>query len=216
MHYFVDGYNLLFRVVRSDEDLQKQREALLKELTFQLEYLAINATIVFDAAYSPGGMTRVYGSHADVVFTNTGESADNFILEELRGILCPHQQTVVTSDKRLAWRARRLGAKTQDVATFFTGLAARYRNKVRKSQLSLAKPVSVAKVRVPPPKLEVPPESTETPEACYEYYRYLFEQRLSELPPETKKSRPLNEPMSDLERYLQLFSKRLENENDTD
>lgn len=230
MHYFLDGYNLLFRSIDDDKELQQQREALLRELTEKLELLSLDITIVFDAAYSPGDVSRIRSRHVEVVYTAAGETADNYILDELREIPQAHQETVITSDKGLAWHARRCGAKTIDIETFITWLDSRYRNKIRKAHKkkeTLETPARTT-TRVPALPLQKPPPPKKTPEGCFEYYEQIFEKRFQELPSEKpkrkaptptaqetkkKKEAPKEaEPsgQSEEERYLRLFSERYE------
>ena len=36
MHYFIDGYNLLFRILRAGDNLQKQREEIIQDLEIKI------------------------------------------------------------------------------------------------------------------------------------------------------------------------------------
>ena len=55
MHYFIDGYNLLFRLLHGSEDLQSEREAIIYELNKKISLIKLDVAIVFDAAYQIGG-----------------------------------------------------------------------------------------------------------------------------------------------------------------
>ncbi len=233
MHYFLDGYNLLFRSIDDDKELQQQREELLKDLTEKLELLSLDVSIVFDAAYSPGGVSRTRTRHVEVIYTAAGESADSYIVEELAHCTQAHQETVITSDKKLAWQARRCGAKTIDIETFVTWLDSRYRNKIRKQRKKkeVVDTPTRAITRVPTAPVQAEPPPKQTPEGCFDYYAQAFEKRFQELPPETPKHRSQetstkktsgkkkaerpskeHEPsgQSEEERYLRLFTERYE------
>src|ERR1700722_447984 len=105
MHYFIDGYNLLFRVVRAliDEDLQQQREKIIADLSHKISLLNIDATIIFDSYYQKGLRERSFSQSLEVLFTDEGETADECILDELKKCPHPRNEMVVTSDKKLAW-----------------------------------------------------------------------------------------------------------------
>ena len=55
MHYLIDGYNLLFRLLHDEKDLQSEREAIIYDLNKKISLIHLNASIVFDAAFQVGG-----------------------------------------------------------------------------------------------------------------------------------------------------------------
>lgn len=221
MHYFIDGYNLMFRVLRAGDDLQKQRLLIIRDLSHKIQTLSLNVTLVFDAQYYKGESSRTHREPLDIRFTEQGETADEFILQQLKHDDNPRQQTVVTSDKKLAWLARRRGAHTESVEEFFKWLNHRYRNKLRHSKVvspSLAIPEKQKNV------ISIP---TKTPaEESFEYYLKHFEANLQELPQDnaktqvTKKKKVDNskniqqndEGLSDMERWRRAFESELDSE----
>ena len=54
-----------------------------------------------------------------IIYTAVNETADDYILQELKEASKPSQHIVVTSDKKLAWLCRRGLANTEDVNEFF-------------------------------------------------------------------------------------------------
>ena len=42
MHYFIDGYNLLFRLCMDSEDLQSQREAIIHDLNKKISLIKMD------------------------------------------------------------------------------------------------------------------------------------------------------------------------------
>lgn len=234
MHYFVDGYNLLFRTLDAEDELKGQRDALLRELTAKCELLKLDVTIVFDAAFQPGGVTRSRSTHVEVIYTALGETADTHIINELKAMPKVKNETVVTSDKRLAWEARRYDSLTVEVSTFLVWLESRYRNKMRKLHKKPKESVvtKIVATRVAPVKKSEPPPQRQTPEGCLDYYLYTFEQHLQQLeieqPPPVRKSptkthlTPDHLPpaakaetpgLSEEERWLRLFMRRLEEDS---
>lgn len=115
MHYFVDGYNLLFRIARGKMTLQKKREILLSALaSFNL-----NLTVVFDSTQEKYGVEdRGHWHDLEIVYTEEGQTADAYILHELSLSNTPRREMVITSDKLLASHCRHYGAKTQSIEEF--------------------------------------------------------------------------------------------------
>lgn len=207
MHYFIDAYNLLFRLRGRDEQLQRQRDHLIHDLAKQAAALDLDVTLVFDSSYPPGEATKGHLGAIEIIYTSQGESADSYILNALSGISLLKQETVVTSDKALAACSRRQGAKVISVENFLLWLEACYRNKRKKHRMQELRPVS--KTPNPLPLKPVSPE---------EHYLQVFEKRFHELEeaqekPKLEKKRGRKQkprvvkesPESDMERWLRIF-----------
>ena len=132
MHYYIDGYNLLFRVLRAGDDLQKQRQEITADIGKKVTLLELEATLVFDSHYQKDGYVRSHLNSLEIVFTAMGETADELILQELKESAHPSQHTVVTSDKKLANLCRLRQAKTESIDEFLGWLNKRYKNKQRR------------------------------------------------------------------------------------
>lgn len=194
MHYFIDGYNMLFRVLRAGDDLRTQRDALIEDLKIKIKLLQLDITLVFDSQYHPdeGSIARI--GTLKIIFTSHGETADEYILQELKELHSPTQHTVVTSDKKLAWLSRRRVVNTESVEDFISWLNKRYKNKLRQlKQKSLPKDKGQKPsdgttglrplLRPSPPKADpIPPSSDQSPkketstEECYDYYLKVFQE----------------------------------------
>ena len=134
MLYVIDGYNLMYRVLRVGEDLQKQRESVIHDLSVKIQILGLKVILVFDAQHQLGEEQRTRYTPFEIVFSPHGKTADECILDLLKRQKTLTQVTVVTSDKKLAWLARRQEAKTENVEDFMAWLTKRVRNKVRRRQ----------------------------------------------------------------------------------
>lgn len=235
MHYYVDGYNLLFSIVEVQEELRKQRDEVFGKLIHILEELQLDVTIVFDAAHQPGEVAWTRTRGVRVVYTGEGETADSYIVSALRKEPKGRRQTVVTSDKRLAWEIRQDStAATVDVVPFVHWVQSRYRNLHRRRNKIIDRTLDVATTtRVPPPKRETEPAQANTPEECFDYYHRVFSQTAEALPEDSapqkqaeasasakkrKKRQPTNEPsnMSDEARWLHLFTEKLDKPDEKD
>ena len=167
MHYYIDGYNLMFRVLRAGDNLQQQRESIIKDLSQKIQSVGLNATLVFDAQYQSSESVRSHIKDLEIYFTDHGESADDFILKQIRLDKYPQHHIVVTSDKKLAWLARIKGSQTESVEDFFKQLNNRYKNKLQRKKLPSLQE------KDPPitqKKITAPATSTDTPEQCLDYY----------------------------------------------
>lgn len=213
MHYYIDGYNLLFRLVRSDKDFTRQRQELIEDLYLMIRETGMNATLVFDAYYQLGEGSRSNYRELAVQFTASKETADEFIIEALEQSPDCSKETVVTSDKKLAWYARRSRAKTETVEAFTADLKRRYKNKIdpKKKTILLKRELKTA----------TPLVKQSSPE---DLYLEQFEARFKELAENAaKKAKPLQEKkrykkveetekildeQSEMDRWLKIFQSK--------
>lgn len=223
MHYYIDGYNLLFRNCEAKDQLQKYRNSLLDYFNKSIHLLGLNATVVFDSQYRVGEATRGHLIDLEVIFTGEGETADDYIVHELENRHSVGIQMVITSDKRLAWRARRAGALTQTSEDFLSWLERRIQNKQKKpsKKKSFIQPLVTPQ---PKPEVSKEPKNTSTAEECVDYYQSVFESRYNEIeaskqikksskPKKIKKIEPPEEKptvISDYDRWLNIFEKNKE------
>lgn len=243
MHYFIDGYNLLFRLLHGGNDLQSQREAIIYDLNQKISLVKIDVSIVFDSAFQIGERTRTHYDQLEILFTAEGETADEYIMDEIKNHTHPQQETVVTSDKKLAWRVRNRSAHTETVEEFTLWLNRAYRNKVRQLKKEKHKVIAPPpSSRKPAPRSLVPPKDAPL-EAYADYYTQVFESEWQEIllkeekqkqasaaSPSTKK-RPPRKPKhrrdpfelpqtpeekaaTETERWLKIFEKRLTDHDD--
>ena len=140
MHYFIDGYNLLFRLVSSKSSLEKQRKQVLVLLNDEISSLSLNATIVFDS--SERGRPESVRGHFDaleMVFTTKEQTADAYIVKEIENSPHPQQEVVVTSDRELANRCRQLGSKAQSIEDFLAWLLKKKKQKKKRQTTRIFK-----------------------------------------------------------------------------
>lgn len=176
MHFFIDGYNLLFRISHgSHRNLQSQREAIVQDLASKVSLLQIDASIVFDSAYHGEGPHQLHFQELEILFTSEGESADEFILDELKNSLSPQNETVVTSDRQLAWLARNQHAQTKSVEEFIYWLNRSYKNKLHRKKKEKPSPLLLPQNEATQEKLVKIPEGKVSMESCTEYYQQIFE-----------------------------------------
>lgn len=186
MHYYIDGYNLLFRTLHAGDNLQKQRRELIEDLEAKCHFLELDATIVFDSHYQPDDGSRSHFNNLEICFTAVSETADEYILQELKESSTPTQETVVTSDRQLAWRCRRYLANTESVENFILWLDKRLKNKRRQIKLTaklLKQPPSESVQKpsiVPEPQ---PVAEKAVPEGSFDFYLDAFEKELEKTKP---------------------------------
>lgn len=215
MHYLIDGYNLLFRVLKPGDSLHDQRKFITAELEKKLRAICLDATLIFDSHYREDEGSRGHLNALEVIFTAHEESADAYILRYLKESSKPQNYTVVTSDKTLARLCRLRLAKTESIDDFMGQVNKRYKNKLKQ-------PEAAPPAEIPPPVLPPKePEHNASPESCFDYYLRLFEESASKEEPPAKKQnaapaearkRKVKKPpeataLTDEERWLKAFER---------
>jgi len=119
----VDGYNVIHaderlkRWIRSD--LQKARTGLIRRLEQYVGRKNLQITVVFDGR---GGLTDVeveIPGKLQVLYSRTGQTADELIIEIVQASSNPRQYIVATSDMADIGRsARALGAEVLESKAF--------------------------------------------------------------------------------------------------
>lgn len=171
IHYFIDGYNLLFRLDHSSEDFTKSRTKLIENLNSQVELLRLNVTVIFDAHSRIDEESKTRYKHLNLIFTAQNETADDFILRTLDS--SSEIIKVVSSDKRLTRQAKERGAQVETVEEFLAF-----------TKKSLQKKIKPKKITSTPKQVqELPVKTSKTPirvnyESDFEYYLRVFEERV--------------------------------------
>ena len=235
MHYYIDGYNLLFRVLRAGSDMRKQREEVTLDIERKANCLDLDITLVFDSHYQEDDSARSHYKSIEIIFTAKGETADEYILQELKESHNPSQHTVVTSDKKLARLCQLRLGKTESIDEFLGWTGKRYKNKLRQKRLlaeAALLPPLPKEPAVPKPPAPLPlPTVTDSAESCFNFYLDTFEkemQLLEEKVPKPKKvqqepkkikvkKRKLTkeeEALSDAQRWLNSFERASKDEYD--
>ncbi len=172
MRYYIDGYNLLFRCLYKHYALSEGRQRMLEELSRKSENLNLNITIIFDAQHRLEGTSWAYLRYLEIIFTKSGETADELILEKIQSDLHVKQKTVVTSDRKLASQVRHCRVKTESVEEFLSWLNQRYRNYLRKTAVT---PPAKSKQPLPEIRSYISPPPTATFDECFGYYLETFQ-----------------------------------------
>lgn len=190
-HYLIDGYNWLFRSIKSreEENLRGEREALIKELVSRLSLAKMQATLIFDAQFNPSPAATSYSKGISICYTNEGETADEYILELIKHSSNPKEYTIITSDQRLAWHVRQKSAHTLSIHEF----------KKMLHRICFKKLKPKPPIEKPPQKKALMPKKT-----LQDRYEEIFEEKL-EPSPKKYKAQKKEESMSDFERWLKIF-----------
>ncbi len=132
MYYLIDGYNLIFSLIDSKENLQTLRSKVIRALQKQFAKRKIEGTLVFDGAHrreEESGLS--YSSPLIIAYAPKGQSADAYIVEQIETSLNPKQITVVTNDRGLARHAKSHGAHVQENQPFIQWLNKRKKGAVK-------------------------------------------------------------------------------------
>jgi predicted RNA-binding protein with PIN domain len=179
----------MFRILGADDDLKGNREELIADLSEKCLATDVEATLFFDAQYNPEENQRFHRKDFEIRYTDYLQTADDCIIEALKEKKSTKGIIVVSSDKKLAWRARRRGAETMSVEEFYDILNRRWQNKTSGKKK----------------KKEIPIKNL--PLDQFETYLAAFEKELKEEPPS-----PEEKPISETERWRRIFEQRLEKE----
>lgn len=218
MHYYIDGYNLLFRRVHAPDDLQKSREQLILEINKKAALLNMDITIVFDSTFQFSEGSRTHFQNLEILFTDHGETADELILSLLKTAKHPTQETVVTSDRRLASEARRCQAQTENVDTFILRT-----NKVyKKKQQKINAPKEIKPIKIQVSQCSLPDEESAYERIFESNYQELIKNEPVKAPKEEivstktmrrknpfkEKPSPAADAPTQMERWLKVFEGR--------
>jgi len=110
VHLLIDGYNVSkARGGFGDLTLETQRERLIQAVAKLARRAEVTATIVFDGSEVPPGTKRRHRAPVAVEYSRPDEIADDHLVAKLEAL--PNWPViVVTNDKELQGRARKLGA----------------------------------------------------------------------------------------------------------
>lgn len=196
--YLIDGYNLFFRTTRGEEgeNFTKEREKIILTLAEQIHLAKLSALLVFDSAWHEGPAERKIKNQLEICYTDLGQSADDWIIGEVKRAEKPAQIVVVTSDRKLAWRARIKGAQTLPVEEFLI-----YLRRLVKKHTAPPKPLSF------PSQIEI-----KKPPTLNERYEKAFTREIEQEVPQGTKPQKLKKKekketpsVSDYERWLKAF-----------
>jgi uncharacterized protein len=137
MHYWIDGYNLLFRIAKNYKTVKIKERALLCFLQESLIILKYTTTVVFDGkGKNPAQPLQKNLNSLKIVYTPHNQTADDYIIQALDELQRGFKETVISSDKDLLMRARQKGAKIMTVEQFLVLI-----NKRKKQLLTPSKEV---------------------------------------------------------------------------
>ena len=116
--HLIDGYNLLFQDNQSHRTFENSRQDLLSELLSLMRRRDMHAIIVWDAHSADEDWYCSSHGNVRVVYTDRGQTADEYITQELLALPTCGHVTVVTSDKGLSLHAKGVGAHIQSSSSF--------------------------------------------------------------------------------------------------
>jgi len=220
MHYIIDGYNLLFRILAIGKNLSEQRDTIIKSLNKKIQALEIEIAIVFDSGFNIDESPKTHYNHLEIQFTSQGVTADEWIINKVKRSAHPETLIVVTSDKKLALSVRHHLGKTETVEEFVTTLNQRYKNKqqslkqeAQESEKTEKTTLKRALKQTTEPK-KAQAKVTLKPDECFEFYLQEFEDNFNRLAiakpvKKAKKQTSKEKPkfQTDMERWQEAFEK---------
>ncbi len=133
LKYLIDGYNFLFCFPDLFDD---DREALIEDLNHKCSETSCNISVIFDSYNTDSLWSRKKKlGKMKIIFTQQGESADEYIISHLRKVN-GKTYCVVTEDRGLSLECQSLEATIISPAEFLT----RVRKKKKKGSSLPEKP----------------------------------------------------------------------------
>ena len=108
--YLVDGYNVIYARNPRPENLEAERENLVRQVR---QALGRQVLVVFDGQHGVGSR-----GEAGVVYTR-GETADEYIRRYVARSARPQDIVVVTRDRPLQNTVKHFGSQVMDPSAFF-------------------------------------------------------------------------------------------------
>lgn len=216
MHYYIDGYNYLFRTLASGISLRLHREALIYDLNQKASLLNLEITIVFDAQYQEGEESITHFGNLAIIYTAENQTADELLIKILDRSLNQKQSILITSDLKLSRQAKMIPIKTLSTEEFIEWINKRYKNRIlNPDRYEKIKPTETIEVK------SVDKEKTShKPKNLTEYYELVFTKKLEKIDINPKleikkedqiKQKPIPPPPvkknheSEFDRWLRLF-----------
>lgn len=124
MIYLIDGYNLLFKFFHNEKKIEVQREAIIDLLKEKSSLLKINIHLIFDGYKQNSELSnKRYFDKLKVVYTPKGQTADDYILEQIFLSKTPQEIVVITSDNHLKIKAKEMKAQVKSINAFIDWLS---------------------------------------------------------------------------------------------
>ena len=186
-----------------DTTLHDARRKLIEELDKFASKLSYPISIVFDAPLQTEDLSRSYYRSLEIIFTSRGLTADEYLIQTLSFQKNPRLITLVTSDKPLARKAKELKVQVISVKEFIT----RMRKKTRK-RVQIEKPSSRLKAPT-----RVAQEKKDDLIARMQEQAIITEKLEKE---DTKKKAHKKKlpPLSDIERWKEIFEHKFTDQKD--
>jgi predicted RNA-binding protein with PIN domain len=129
--YWIDGYNLLFRITKNYRSMKENERKLLLALNQAITRAKYSVTIIFDGREKdpPEALRRNLDS-LTMIYTPHHQTADDYILEMIGESGNPAKEIVVSSDMELLRKAKQRGAQVQTVEEFLSVLVKKRKKKV--------------------------------------------------------------------------------------
>lgn len=119
MQYWIDGYNLLFKMPHFKGSLEERRRQLILKLNHFAKEHNLSFTLVFDASKDKD--RPCFRSHYDeieIIYATAAPTADEYIISHVEEVQRRSSICVVSSDKGLTSQIRMLGAQVLSLQEF--------------------------------------------------------------------------------------------------
>jgi len=132
MHYYIDGYNLLFKVSFQHKNLslEEKRTRLIELLEQYASTYNLSLSLVFDG--QDENSTQHFHS-IEIVYTGSYQSADDYLIDLFSSLTHKKRAVLVTSDNKLRYTVQHMGFKSMSIEDFLHIAKKRRRKRTPKS-----------------------------------------------------------------------------------
>lgn len=130
MQYWIDGYNLLFKMPHLKGSLEEKRRQLILKLNHFAKEHNLPFTLVFDATKDKDRHSfRSHYDQIEIIYATAAPTADEYIIQHVESASNRSTICVVSSDKGLIFQVRTLGAETLSLREFVNFLDKKHHKK---------------------------------------------------------------------------------------
>ncbi|MFH1228646.1 MAG: NYN domain-containing protein [Planctomycetota bacterium] len=137
----IDGYNLIFSETsatdKNPDSLEKARLNLIRRIKEHNHKRKEHIVIVFDGKSESDYPEKIReDNQIEIIFSQSGQSADEVILNIISASAYPKTIELISSDRELTESAKKIGAKTCSAANFIEIISNRTKNSRKPWEIS--------------------------------------------------------------------------------
>jgi predicted RNA-binding protein with PIN domain len=132
MHYYIDGFNLLFKMTKGYADMRMRKREILLSLNTAAVLYTLDLTIVFDGKQVDQPLAvRTNLDELRIIYTPFHQTADTYLLSLLDYETDLDEITIISSDREVTGKAKQKGAHILSSENFLIFLDKKSKKQLR-------------------------------------------------------------------------------------